>query len=109
MDPQELEVVEKELLDLIIAHLKENKIKVVEAQQLARDFLDSLPITDQKDLLIKLKSLGDTYPEAGQVYVDELSKSEVKNRDQKLTEIRNHIKLGNIDQAIASAKSITQN
>lgn len=106
MDPQELEAVEKELLDLIIAHLKENKIKLEDAQLLARDFLAALPITDQKDLLIKLKSLGDTYPEAGQIYVDELSKSEVKNRDQKLTEIRNHIKQGNIDQAITSAKSI---
>lgn len=103
---QEVEVVKKELLEIIINHLKENKIKTVDAQQLARDFLSVLPIKDQADLLAKLKTLGDNYPEAGQIYVGELEKSEEEKRSQTLTQIRNHIKLGNIDQAIASAKSI---
>lgn len=105
----EVEEVKKELLELIIEHLKQNKIQATEAQQLARDFLAVLPIKDQADLLSKLKNLGEKYKEANEVYLDELSKASEEKRDQALSLMRDYIKQGNIDQAIQTAKTLTQN
>lgn len=105
----EVEEVKKELLELIIEHLKQNKIQADEAQQLARDFLSVLPIKDQADLLSKLKNLGEKYKEANEVYLDELSKASDNQRDQALSQMRDHIKQGNIDGAIETAKTLTGN
>lgn len=104
----EVEEVKKELLELIIEHLKQNKIQAEAAQQLARDFLAVLPIKDQADLLSKLKKLGQKYPEAEKVYLDELSKASDEKRDQALTQMRDFIKQGNIEAAISTAKTLTQ-
>ena len=104
----EVEEVKKELLELIIEHLKQNKIQAEAAQQLARDFLAVLPIKDQADLLNKLKNLGEKYPEAEKVYLDELSKASNEKRDQALTQMRDLIKQGNIEGAIETAKTLTQ-
>ena len=53
---QEVEEVKRELVELIIKHLRENKIPVDKAKKLAADFLNVLPISDQQDLLEKLKT-----------------------------------------------------
>ena len=104
----EVEEVKKELLELIIEHLKQNKIQAEAAQQLARDFLAVLPIKDQADLLNKLKNLGEKYKEVNEVYLDELSKASDEKRDQALTQMRDFIKQGNIDSAIQTAKTLTK-
>ena len=55
MDIQkEVEQIKKELVDLIVLHLKANKMEAQTAQKLAADFLAILPVKDQKDLLDKL-------------------------------------------------------
>lgn len=105
---EEVKQIEKELLELIIAHLKANKIEVEKARQLARDFLAVLPVKDQKDLLGKLKILGETYEEAKEVYSEELGKINDQIREQTLNQMRDFIKQGNIDSAIASAKNMPQ-
>ena len=108
MDLQdELKRIEKELLDLIVAHLKDNKLQADVAQQLAKDFLAALPVKDQKDLLEKLKALGTKYPEAQEVYLEEASKVSEQERDRVLTQMRDAIKQGNIDHAITMAKTVT--
>jgi len=104
----EVEEVKRELLELIIEHLKQNKIEAGSAQQLARDFLSVLPIKDQADLLQKLKNLGQKYPEAEKVYLDELSKATDEKRDQALSQMRDFIRHGNIDSAISTAKTLTE-
>ena len=104
----EVEEVKKELLELIITHLKQNKIQAPQAQQLARDFIAVLPIKDQADLLAKLKSLGEKYKEAEEVYLGELEKASDEKRDQALTQMRDQIKQGNIEKAIETAKTLTQ-
>lgn len=106
---EEVEAVKKELLELIITHLKQNKIQAPAAQQLARDFLNILPIKDQADLLVKLKNLGEKYKEAEEVYLGELEKASEDTRDQVLIQMRDQIKLGNIEKAIETAKTLTQN
>ncbi|KKR76809.1 MAG: hypothetical protein UU21_C0003G0002 [Candidatus Levybacteria bacterium GW2011_GWA2_40_8] len=106
---QEVEEVKKELLDLILKHLKENKIEAEKAQELARDFLSVLPIKDQLDLLNKLKNLGEKYPEAEKVYLDELQKASDEKRDLALSQMSQLIKQGNIEGAIATAKVLTEN
>lgn len=106
---QEVEEVKKELLDLILDHLKNNKIQVELAQQQARDFLSVLPIKDQADLLVKLKNLGNKYTESEAVYLHELEKATDEKRDQALSQMRDYIKQGNIDRAIATAKTLTDN
>lgn len=104
----EVEKVKQELLDLILDHLKRNKIEVPKAQQQARDFLSILPIKDQADLLVKLKNLGEKYPESEMVYLTELEKAENEKRDQILSHMRDLIKQGDIEQAISTAKTLTE-
>ncbi|OGH38962.1 MAG: hypothetical protein A3B44_03605 [Candidatus Levybacteria bacterium RIFCSPLOWO2_01_FULL_38_21] len=103
---QEVEEVKKELVELIIKHLREKKIPVDKAKKLAEAFLKILPINDQQDLLDKLKNLGVDYQEAKEIYVDELKKISEERRDQTLSQMRDHIKQGNIDKAIEAARMI---
>lgn len=103
---QEVNLVEKELLELILQNLENNKIDADKAQSLAKDFLAILPIASQQDLLDKLKNLSDTYEEVKEVYVDELSKISNVQRDEALTKMRNAIQKGNIEHAINTAKSL---
>lgn len=105
---QEVNLVEKELLELILTHLENNKIDADKAQNLAKDFLAILPVADQKDLLEKLLNLSNTYEEAKELYVDELSKMSNQQRDQVLVQMRDAIKKGNIEHAINAAKSLQQ-
>jgi len=103
---EELDGVEDELAQIIIAHLEENKITPENAQQLAKDFLGVLPAKDHQDLLAKLKELGQKYPEVQEVYVKEASEHEEVTKDKVLNSMRDAIKLGNIDQALEVAKTI---
>lgn len=107
MDVQEeVKVIEKELVDLIIKHLKANRIAVETARQQAKDFLALLPIEDQRDLLKKLRGLSEKYEEAKEVYAVELGKVNEVARQQTLNQMRMHIQAGNIDAAIAAAKAM---
>lgn len=103
---QEVKLVEKELVDLIIEHLKVNRIAVDVARQQAKDFLSLLPIQDQRDLLNKLKGLSERYEEAKEVYAEELGKINEALRQQTLNQMRQHIQTGNMDAAIAAAKAM---
>ena len=107
MDVQEeVKAIEKELVELIISHLKVNRIAVETARQQAKDFLSLLPINDQRDLLSKLKGLGEKYEEAKEVYAEELGKINEAMRQQTLNQMREFIQAGNIDSAIAAAKAM---
>ena len=106
---KEVEEVERELLEIIIKHLEENKINVSDAQKLAADFLAMLPMQDKKDLLEKLKKLGAQYKEAQELYVEELAKTHEEKRDVALTQIRDAIAKGDIHNAITIAKTHTEN
>lgn len=102
---QEVETIENDLLQIIIKNLKNYKIKVTRAQQLAQSFLAVLPITDQQDLLKKLKSFGEKYPETKSLYVEEITKVTNQKRDEALTKMRQAIHKGDMNSAIAIAKS----
>lgn len=104
----EVEAVKKELVELIIEHLREKKLDEPTARKLASDFLAALPITTHKELLEKLKQLGEKYTEAKELYVERLSKESDKHRQQVLNQMRDHIKSGNIEHAITAAKSMQQ-
>ena len=106
MDLSEEEKIKKELLDLILEHLRQNKIDSGIAQQQAQDFLAALPANNHEDLLKKLKELGQKYDEVNEVYLDELEKDSDSKKDDVLSQMREHIKQGNIDNAITAAKSI---
>jgi len=104
----DISTIEKELLNLIVEHLKENKIKAIDAKNQAKEFLSFLPFADRADLLIKLKALGNKYEESGKVYLNELQKQSENEREKTLNEMRSHIQTGNIEAAINSAKSAAQ-
>lgn len=107
MDIQkEVDEIKKELVELIIAHLKANKMQSETAQKLAADFLSVLPVKDQRDLLEKLKKLGDTYQEMRQIYVRELTKYNEEEREHALLQMRNAIAEGKIENAIQVAKQL---
>ena len=103
---QEVEEIKRELVELIIKHLRENKLPAERARKLAEDFLSILPISDQKDLLGKLKNLGANYQEAKEIYVDELTKISEQKRNETLSQMRDHIRQGSIDKAVEVAKSL---
>lgn len=105
---QEVEEIKKELVELIIAHLRENKIDEAKARQLAADFLAVLPIGTEQELLQKLKTLGQTYPEAQALYVRELKVIRDKQQDVALNKMRDYIHQGNMEQAITVAKSFAE-
>lgn len=106
--PAEVERIKKELSELIVQHLKENSIDAETARKQAADFLGALPINDQKDLLEKLKKLSEQYFEVRQIYLEELTKIHEMNREEALSQMRNAIKLGNIDHAIEVAKTMRE-
>ena len=103
---EEVKAIEKELVELIIEHLKKNQIAVETARQQARDFLALLPVQDQKDLLGKLKGLSEKYMEAKEVYAEELGKVNEAVRLSTLDTMRTNIQQGNLDAAIAAAKAL---
>ncbi len=102
---QEVKVVEGELVEIIIQNLKNNKMSTEQAQKLASDFLAVLPITDQQDLLNKLKILEEQHPETETLYVSEITKITNQKRDQTLLGMRKAIQKGDMNSAIAIAKS----
>lgn len=95
-------------MDLIIRHLRENKITAVNANKLATEFLQALPISDYQDMLLKLNMLGNKYPEAKALYIQELKEVNDTKRDEALLHMRNAIAKGNIEQAISMAKGVTK-
>lgn len=102
---QEVKSVEKELLEIMLQNLQKYKINTEEAQKMALDFLTALPITDQQDLLNKLKAFGEKHPEAQSLYVNEITKVTNQKRDEALTRIRQAIHQGDMNSAIQIAKS----
>lgn len=104
MLPQLLTSVEKDLLQHIITNLRDRRMNVGEAQKLAHEFLSLLPMADKEDLLQKLNTLGQTYVSAREVYAQYAAPHEEEKRQKLLTAMREHIKSGNIEQAIAVAK-----
>lgn len=104
---KEIDRIEQELADLIVSYLQENKIEVGQAQKLAADFLALLPVTDQKELLTKLKQLSDNYTEVRDIYLRELSQTNESEKTEALTKMRNAIAQGNIEHAITVAKAMT--
>ena len=105
---EEVEEVKRELVEIIIKHLRENKLPAEKARKLAIDFLNILPIKDQQDLLDKLKNLGVDYQEANELYVDELTKVSEQKRNETLSQMRDHIKQGSIDKAIETANALSK-
>jgi len=103
---QEVEEVKKELVALIVKHLKENKIEIAKARKLAGDFLAILPVRDQQDLLLKLKDLGKEYAEARQIYIQQLGKFNEEQRSKAIERMHTLIRLGKIEDAIAVARAV---
>jgi hypothetical protein len=103
-----IEEIEKELLDEIIKNLKENKLTVEKAQELAKEFFSLLPIEDKKDLRNKLYTLSKDNQEALGVYVHYANTYDAEERERKLTQMSQHIKNGEIEDALMVAKGGTK-
>ncbi|SRR5258706_16405345 len=101
---QLVEQIEKDLLDHIYLGVQDKEISPDEAQQLAKDFLALLPFRDKKDLLDKLNELGKHHKDAQKLYMKYGVPFEEEERHRKLAAMRDHIKAGNIEKAIAVAK-----
>jgi uncharacterized membrane-anchored protein YjiN (DUF445 family) len=99
--------VEKELLQAIIANLKDNRLTEEQARELAREFLALLPMQDKKDLLDKLFNFSKKHVEAKGVYLKYAKPYEEEERQRKLALMSEHIQNGNIDHALNVAKGVT--
>lgn len=96
--------IERDLLAHIYTNLKENKLTGIAAQQLAQEFLGLLPFKDKKDLVDKLSTLGQKYPEARETYVNLGIPLEEQQRQDRLDQMRAHIASGDLDKALDVAK-----
>ena len=101
--------IERDLLAHIYTNLKDNKLTGVAAQSLAKEFLALLPFKDKKDLVDKLSTLGEKYPEARQTYVNLGIPIEEQQRQERLDQMRAHIQSGDIEKALEVAKGGAQN
>lgn len=96
--------IEKELFDEIVRNLDQATITAEEAQSVAKEFLTLLPLQDKKDLLDKLYKLSVDHIETRDLYLKFAKPIEEDDRQQKLALMSQHIKNGQIDQALAVAK-----
>lgn len=104
-DIKELEAqIEKELLGLITEHLKSGELELEKAQALSQEFLDLLPFHDKAELLQKLGTLSPRYAEAQAVYAKYGGDIEKQESSEKVAEMTEHIKNGQIEEAINVAK-----
>lgn len=101
--------IERDLLAHIYTNLKENKLTGIAAQALAKEFLALLPFKDKKDLVDKLSTLGQKYPEARETYVNLGIPIEEQQRQERLDQMRAHIQAGDLDKALQVAKGGAQN
>lgn len=103
------EDIEKELLNEIVTNLDSTTISVEEAQAVAKEFLSLLPLQDKKDLLDKLYKLSKDHRETADLYIKFAKPIEEDDRQQKLTLMSEHLKKGQIENALAVAKGGIQN
>jgi|SRR5882672_2532378 len=101
--------IEKDLLATIIENLKEDHLEIEQARALAQEFLALLPMQDKKDLLDKLHKLSKEHAEVNGIYLKYAKPYEEEDRQKKLTLMSEHIKNGQIEQALIVAKGETAN
>jgi hypothetical protein len=96
--------VEKELLQVIIDHMKDNSMTEEQARTVAQEFLALLPMHDKKDLLTKLYDFSQKHVETKSLYLKYAKPYEEEERQRKLTLMSEHIKNGQIEHALTVAK-----
>jgi hypothetical protein len=96
--------IEKELLELIVSRLDQEKMSPEEAQNLAKEFLSLLPIDDQRDLLQKLHKLSQDNRATQGIYLRYAKPHEENEAQRKLILISEHLHKGEIEHALAIAK-----
>lgn len=102
-----LDTIEKRLLDHILEGLKNNSLTAEQSETLAKQFLAILPPKDKEDLLTKLGELGKEYRPAQETYTEVYSQEAEAKRQAMLSAMRDHIKTGQLEKAIAVAKGGT--
>lgn len=106
-DLQQLEEhIETDLRNVLVKNLEED-MELERAQKIAQAFLDLLPFVDRKDLLEKFASFSDTYPETKGVFVKYASEEEKAQTQATLNKMSEHLKSGNIEEALKAAKGGT--
>lgn len=101
--------VERDLLFQILRNMRRQEISLDEAQRLAQEFLSLLPVNDKYELLKKLNELGQDYSEAEATYLKYALPLEEEKRTQALQSVTEHLRSGNIEQAIAAVKGASSN
>src|SRR5437868_4981921 len=96
--------IEKSLFFYIVSDIEHNLLSVDDAQMLAEKFLSLLPPSDKEGFLNNIYFLGDKYREAYYVYARYGGEYEEEKRMRKLQRIRMYLQIGDIDQAILTAK-----
>lgn len=85
--------------------MRENKIDIQTAQKLVQDFLAAISQNGQRDILAKLKELGERYKEAEEIYVTSFEDIKNQERDEALSKMRDYISKGQMEEAIKIAKN----
>lgn len=99
--------VERELLQVIVTHLKDNSMTEEQARVVSQEFLALLPMNDKKDLLSKLYNFSQKHVETKGIYLKYAKPYEEEERQRKLALMSEHIKNGQIEHALTVAKGGT--
>lgn len=106
--PEEMKVleeeIEKELLDIILKHLEDGSLELEKAQEISKEYLALLPFHDKAELLKKLGTLSEKYKEAQSIFAKIAGDIEKEDSARRVEQMSQHIKNGDIEQAIKIAK-----
>ncbi len=99
--------VKRDLLFHIILHMRHYKITMEDAQSLAKEFLETLPVSTIEGLLLSLHTLAKTYEQARIVYIKYALPYYEEQKRYILTSVPPLIQRGDIEKAIALLKGGT--
>lgn len=92
--------IKREVLFHIIMDMRDNKLTISDAKDLATDFLSIFPVTDIKDLIYQLQLLGDLYHSIRLVFIKYANEYYDEEKEDILSKIPNYIHTGQINGAI---------
>ncbi len=96
--------IKRDLMIEVIVDLKNTKLSIDQARELARDFLNILPPINKEELLKKLGELGKVYKEVRAVFIKYARLYDDEKRWYSLEQAHTYLQEGNVYLALRAVK-----
>ena len=108
-DEEHKKKIEEQLVQQIISALEQEKIDSPTSSIISGYILDNIDtIQTQQDLHLFLLDLSTRWPFFSTIYELEKGQEQEAHKDEKIADIQNMLKSGNIEEALTIAKSATE-